>query len=425
MFRDGSEFHVSRRRFGGIKGGGPLAPILRKLIRHGSLRVIDWKGDSETYGDGNGVPVVIRLHDRLTAWKLLLDPELETGEAYMDGTLTIEEGSLRGFLEILFRSMGLQPLSYPLRGVTEQFRSMMRRLDQFNTVARSRRNVSRHYDLSDTLYDLFLDADRQYSCGYFITGNETLDVCQAQKKRHLAAKLLLKPGCRVLDIGSGWGGLGLTLARDFGADVTGLTLSGEQHEFSNRRARNTGLSDKLRFKLIDYRGESGDYERIVSVGMFEHVGVNHYGVFFRKISELLTEDGVAVIHSIGRPEGPGHSNPWITRHIFPGGYSPALSEVLPAIERAGLLVTDIEILRGHYAETLRLWHERFEAHRDEIRGLYDERFCRMWEFYLLTCELCFRHQGQMVFQIQLAKHPGSVPSTRDYITRFEEKHPIG
>lgn len=412
-------------RMKNIMSRGPLDPILRNLVRHGSLKVIDWKGSSETYGDGQGVPVVIRIHDRVTAWKLLFDPQSETGEAYMDGRLRIEQGSLRDFLELLFRSMGLQPLSYPLSGITEQFRSMMRRFHQFNPVARSRRNVAHHYDLSATLYDLFLDGDRQYSCGYFITGQESLEVCQSQKKRHLAAKLLLRPGDRVLDIGSGWGGLGQTLARDFRVDVTGITLSGQQYEFSNRRSRNAGLADTLRFKMCDYRRETGSYERIVSVGMFEHVGVNHYDEFFRKISELLTCDGVALIHSIGRPEGPGHSNPWITRHIFPGGYSPALSEVLPAIERAGLIVTDIEILRMHYAETLRLWHERFEAHRDEIKALYDERFCRMWEFYLLSCEQCFRHQGQMVFQIQLAKQPGSVPMTRDYITRFEEQHPIG
>lgn len=406
-------------------GRGFLDPILRKLVRKGSLRVIDWKGSSQTYGDGHGTPVVIRIHDRITAWKLLLDPQLETGEAFMEGRLTLEQGSLRDFLDLLFRSMGLQPISYPLSGITEWFRWMTRRFDQLNNAARSRRNVAHHYDLSDTLYDLFLDADRQYSCGYFITGDESLEVCQEQKKRHLAAKLLLSPGDRVLDIGSGWGGLGITLARDFGADVTGLTLSSEQHEHSNRRARREGLSDRLRFKMLDYRGEEGLYRRIISVGMFEHVGVNHYERFFRKISELLTEDGVAVLHSIGRPEGPGHSNPWITRHIFPGGYSPALSEVLPAIERAGLLVTDIEILRIHYAETLRLWHERFAENREKVRNLYDERFCRMWEFYLVSCEHCFRHQGQMVFQIQLAKRPATVPITRDYITRSEERHPLG
>ncbi len=407
------------------KSGGVLDPLLRKLIRHGSLRVIDWKGNSETYGDGWGPRITIRIHDRGTAWRLLLNPQFETGEAYMEERLTVEEGTLRDFLDLVFRSLGLQPLSYPLRGLTEGFRTLMRRIHQHNHVSRSRRNVAHHYDLSDRLYELFLDGDRQYSCGYFMTGEETLEACQEQKKRHLAAKLLLRPGDRVLDIGSGWGGLGLTLARDFGADVTGLTLSSEQHAHASLRARNAGLDGKVRFKMLDYRGETSHYERIVSVGMFEHVGVNHYGEFFRKISELLTGDGVALLHSIGRAEGPGHSNPWITRHIFPGGYSPALSEVLPAIERAGLLVTDIEILRMHYAETLRLWQERFEAKRGEVRELYDERFCRMWEFYLVTSELAFRHQGMMVFQIQLAKRSDAVPITRDYITRFEQEHPLG
>lgn len=413
---------LSKRK---LPPSGPLAPILRTLIRHGSLRVIDWRGNTETYGDGTGPGSAIRIHDRLTALRLLLNPQFEAGEAYMEGRLTVEEGTLNDFLDLLFRSIGLRPLGYPpLSGVTERLRYLGRRLRQFNHVSRAQRNVEQHYDLSDTLYDLFLEGDRQYSCGYFASGDETLEECQALKKRHLAAKLLLRPGHTVLDIGSGWGGLGLTLAKDFGAEVTGLTLSREQHDYSNRRAQNEGAADHVRFKMLDYRLETGCYDRIVSVGMFEHVGVNHYGEFFRKVAELLKSDGVALLHSIGRPDGPGHTNPWIARHIFPGGYAPALSEVLPAIEQAGLLVTDIEILRLHYAETLKLWRERFEARREEIRSLYDERFCRMWEFYLSTSELSFRHQGMMVFQIQMARSPGAVPITRDYITRFEAEHPL-
>ncbi|MEI6081126.1 MAG: cyclopropane-fatty-acyl-phospholipid synthase family protein [Verrucomicrobiota bacterium] len=396
-----------------------LDPVLRGLIRHGSLRVIDWRGSSETYGDGQGEGIVVRVHDRKTGMRLLLDPQLEAGEAYMDGRLTIERGTLHDFLDLLFRSIGLKSLNYPMSALTERLRDLMRVFHQFNPSSRSLKNVAHHYDLSDRLYDLFLDADRQYSCGYFATGDETLEECQELKKLHIAAKLMLRPDDRVLDIGSGWGGLGLTLAEKFDVDVTGLTLSTEQHTHSNLRARDAGLAERVRFEMRDYRCESRNYDRIVSVGMFEHVGVNYYGEFFRKVSALLTEDGIALIHSIGRPEGPGHTNPWIAKHIFPGGYSPALSEVLPAIEKAGLFVTDIEILRMHYADTLRLWRERFEARRDEVRGLYDERFCRMWEFYLVTSELSFRHQGQMVFQIQLAKRPDVVPVTRDYIHRFE------
>ncbi len=413
---NGTSLH---QKANGGPGKGLLDPILRGLIRNGSLRVIDWSGSSEAYGDGQGEEIVIRIHDRKTGWRLLLDPQLGAGEAYMDGKLTIERGSLHDFLELLFRSIGLKSLNYPLSGLTERLRDLMRVFHQFNPVSRSRRNVAHHYDLSDGLYDLFLDADRQYSCGYFATGKETLEECQELKKRHIAAKLILRPGDRVLDIGSGWGGLGLTLAGKFGVDVTGLTLSTVQHAYANLRASNAGLADRVRFEMRDYRHESRCYDRVVSVGMFEHVGVNHYGEFFRKISDLLTEDGVALIHSIGRPEGPGHTNPWIAKHIFPGGYSPALSEVLPEIEKAGLFVTDIEILRMHYADTLRLWHERFKARRNDAERLYDERFCRMWEFYLVSSELSFRYQGQLVFQIQLAKRPDGVPVTRDYIHSFE------
>ena len=402
----------------------PLEPILRPLIRSGSLCVIDWKGKKKNYGDGTGSPITIRIHDRATGWRLMLDPQLEAGEAYMDGRLTVEEGTFFDFLDLIFRSVGLHLMTYPLSGVRETGRRLLRRLHQFNPAARSRQNVAHHYDLSDLLYDNFLDTDCQYSCGYFLSDHDTLEEAQAQKKRHLAAKLLLKEGHRVLDIGSGWGGLGLYLGSTFHTDVTGLTLSCEQYTVSNRRAREAGLEDRVRFKLLDYRQEEGLYDRIVSVGMFEHVGINHYGEFFRKIADRLTDDGVALLHSIGRPEGPGFTNPWIEEYIFPGGYSPALSEILAAVEQAGLLVTDIEILRIHYAETLKIWRERFYKNRAAIRNLYDERFCRMWEFYLISSELSFRHQGMMVFQMQLAKRSDAIPITRDYITRFEKEHSV-
>lgn len=414
-----ASFHEDQSR-GGRSGDGVLSAILRRTIRHGSLSVIDWRGHRETFGDGAGPRICIRIHDSATAWKLLLDPESELGEAWMNGTVTVEEGDLRSLLSLLFRSLGTKTAAHPSPQIHAALRNLFRCFLQINTPSRSRANVARHYDLSGRLYDLFLDADRQYSCGYFRTGNETLEECQMLKKRHLAAKLLLHPGQKVLDIGSGWGGLALSLAAEHSVEVTGVTLSEEQLEFSNLRARNEGHADNVRFLFRDYRRETGLYDRIVSVGMFEHVGVNHYGPFFRKVSSLLRKGGVALLHTIGRNDAPGHTNPWIARHIFPGGYAPALSEVLPAIERSGLLVSDIEILNGsHYARTLRLWEERFQSARPEIRRLYDERFCRMWEFYLTASEQSFLHRGLTVFQIQMTNDPDAVPATRDYIATAE------
>src|SRR5581483_3988160 len=282
-------------------------------------------------------------------------------------------------------------------------------------------NVAHHYDLDGRLYSLFLDADRQYSCAYFEKPDQSLDDAQLAKKRHLAAKLRLNRDQRVLDIGCGWGGLGLYLAEFAGAKVTGVTLSQEQHAIANSRAVEKSLSDRAKFELRDYRDVEGPFDRIVSVGMFEHVGVNFYDTYFKKCASLLDRDGVMVLHSIGRSEGPGVTNPWIAKYIFPGGYIPSLSEVLPVIERSGLLVTDIEILRLHYAETLKAWRERFLAHRDEVERIYDQRFVRMWEFYLASSEMSFREQNMMVMQIQLAKRQGVVPMTRDYIAREESR----
>ncbi len=401
-----------------------LDKLLKKTIRHGSLTVIDPKGYPTAYGDGSAPHIAVRIHTTQAALKILFDPQMAVGEAYMEGTLTVETGTIYDVVDLVFRNIGLTPLKYPLSGVTERLRTTFRRLAQFNPAGRSRKNVAHHYDLSDTLYDLFLDADRQYSCAYVMDPSDSIETAQAQKKRHLAGKLLLKPGQSILDIGSGWGGLGLYLAETGSGSVTGLTLSTEQIKVSQKRVAAAGLSDRVRFKLQDYRAEKGLYDRIISVGMFEHVGITHYDDYFKMVARCLKEDGIALIHAIGRPDGPGHTNPWITKYIFPGGYCPSLSEVIPAIERAGLIITDIEILRLHYAETLRLWRERFEQNRAKIRALYDERFCRMWEFYLMTSELSFRHQGQMVFQIQLAKRGDAVPITRDYITAFEQAHPL-
>ena len=391
-----------------------LRVALKKLVRAGNLRVTTARGSTLTFGDATGAPAAIRFTTRAAERGILLDPELRFGEAYMDGAVVIEQGSIADVLAIVLgqRRDGRPPLWARPQWL---IRYLHRRLKQFNPRRRARKNVARHYDLNGQLYALFLDADRQYSCGYFESPGQTLDDAQLAKKRYLAAKLLISPGQRVLDIGCGWGGLGLYLAEFTGARVTGITLSQEQHAFARGRAAERGLSGKVEFRLQDYRDVRETFDRIVSVGMFEHVGVGFYEAFFRKCAALLDDSGVMLLHSIGRSEGPNVTNPWIAKYIFPGGYIPALSEVLPAVERTGLLVTDIEVLRLHYAETLKAWRERFLAYREEVARLYDARFVRMWEFYLAASEMAFREQAMMVFQMQLTKRQGVVPMTRDYI----------
>jgi len=397
-----------------------LELVLRSFIHHGTLRLTTAGGKALHFGDGTGDPIAVRFTTRAAQWGMLLDPELKVGEAYMDGTLVMERGSIADFLGF---AMSQDKSGKPLRWARLQWlaRYLARRLAQLNRPTRSRRNVAHHYDLDQQLYTLFLDADRQYSCAYFEHPEQSLDDAQLAKKRHIGAKLLVERGHRVLDIGSGWGGMALYLAEMTGARVTGVTLSDEQFALSRARAEEKGLSDRVEFRLQDYRDVAERFDRIVSVGMFEHVGVGYYDVFFRKCAEVLADDGVMLLHSIGRSEGPGITNPWINKYIFPGGYIPALSEVLPAVERAGLLVTDIEILRLHYAETLKNWRERFLAHRDDLSKTYDERFVRMWEFYLAASEMSFREQNLMVMQLQLTKRQGVVPITRDYIAREEAR----
>ncbi len=392
--------------------------LLKTFIRRGTFRVTTSRGTVFTFGDGTGQPVSVRFASRAAEWGILLDPELKFGESYMDGSFVVEQGTIADVLAICLGQKSEVPHWARLLGL---LRYLRRRLSQFNPRKRARRNVAHHYDLDGRLYSLFLDADRQYSCAYFEKPGQSLDDAQMAKKRHLAAKLLVERGTRVLDIGCGWGGLGLYIAELTGADVTGVTLSQEQHAIANERAAEKGLSARARFNLQDYRDVAGPFDRIMSVGMFEHVGVNHYGTFFRKSAQLLGDGGVMVLHSIGRSEGPSRTSPWISKYIFPGGYIPSLSEVLPAIERSGLLVTDIEILRLHYAETLKAWRERFLAHREEVERIYDERFERMWEFYLAASEMSFREQNMMVFQIQLSKRQGVVPTTRDYIALEEQR----
>ncbi|WP_022723714.1 cyclopropane-fatty-acyl-phospholipid synthase family protein [Rhodopseudomonas sp. B29] len=392
--------------------------FLRSFIKRGSITFTTAEGSTFTCGDGTGTPVHARFKTRDAEKRVLLDPELALGEIYMDGEFVMEQGSIAELLAIVMD----QPVWTPGWAKLQAWaRYLTRSIAQFNPRTRSRDNVAHHYDLDGRLYSLFLDADKQYSCAYFETPDSSLDDAQLAKKRHIAAKLLPQPGHRVLDIGSGWGGLGLYLAETCGADVTGVTLSSEQLQVSNSRAAECGLSEAARFLMQDYRDIPGPFDRIVSVGMFEHVGVAHYDTYFRRCAELLTDDGVMLLHSIGRSEGPGFTNPWIAKYIFPGGYLPALSEVLPAIERAGLLVCDIEILRLHYAETLKAWRERFLARREDAERLYDERFVRMWEFYLAASEMSFRKQNNMVFQIQITKRQGLVPITRDYISSEEKR----
>jgi len=396
-----------------------LPMFLRRLVRRGSFTITTAGGKTYTFGDGRGPPVAVRFTSAKAQRSVLLDPELKFGEAYMDGTFIVERGSIADVLAVLF---GQERYVSPIWALLPQLmRYLFRRLQHFNLRSRARHNVAHHYDLDGRLYRLFLDGDEQYSCAYFESQDQSLDDAQLAKKRHLAAKLCVKPGAKVLDIGCGWGGLALYLAEIAGAQVTGITLSQEQYKRAQNRAIERGLSRDTAFHLIDYRDADGRFDRIVSVGMFEHVGVGFYDVFFRKCAQLLTDDGIALLHTIGRSGPPGITNPWIAKYIFPGGYIPALSEVLPAIQRAGLLVSDVEILQLHYAETLKAWRERFLAHRDEVMRLYDQRFVRMWEFYLACSEMAFRESDMVVLQIQLAKHKGVTPATRDYIAREEAR----
>jgi cyclopropane-fatty-acyl-phospholipid synthase len=395
-----------------------LASVLARFIRVGRLSVIDAAGRRHVFEGSAGPSATVRLHDPALHRRLLRKPRLFIPEAYMAGTLTIEDGSsLYDFIDLLVSNDAANPNALWLGQAAGR---LVRRLHQYNPVPRARRNVAHHYDLSDQLYELFLDHDRQYSCAYFASPDDDLDIAQENKKRHIAAKLLLRPGLKVLDVGSGWGGLALYLAQQADVHVTGITLSVEQLRVAERRAATLGLSDRVKFELVDYRELTGRrFDRIVSVGMFEHVGVVHYPAFFQKIKELLADDGIALLHSIGRSDGPGHTNPWIRKYIFPGGYSPAISEVLPVLEKTGLWLTDLEVLRLHYAETLRNWRTRFLANRERIKAIYDERFCRMWEFYLAGSEVAFRWQGHMNFQMQIAKRVDSVPLTRDYMFDWE------
>jgi cyclopropane-fatty-acyl-phospholipid synthase len=397
-----------------------LHGFFSQLIQGGSLELVDAAGRTSVFGTDQEPRVRVRLHDPHLSQKLVLNPGLAIGEAYMDGTFSIEVGDLQSFLR-LCAWRGVAVRRHPLQQMRRQWQTWARYPSLYNPVRRAVANVHHHYDLSDALYALFLDSDRQYSCAYFHDGDETLDEAQEKKKRHLAAKLLLQPDMSVVDIGCGWGGLALHLAGEEKVSVTGLTLSEEQYKVARRRALEAGLSRQVEFRLRDYRHETGVYDRVVSVGMFEHVGPPHYEQFFAAVRRMLNDDGLGVVHSIGRNGPPGYTNPWIDKYIFPGAYAPAISEVLRAVERSGLWVTDIEILREHYADTLHHWWLRFQAARDRALLLYDERFCRMWEFYLASTEAAFREGPLMVFQLQLARNRHCVPRHRDYIAEHERQ----
>jgi cyclopropane-fatty-acyl-phospholipid synthase len=397
-----------------------LKQLLQHIVRHGNLEVTMPDGVVCAFGDGTGPPAGFSVRDTATSLHLVIDPDLHFGEAYMDGAVNVTRGTIHDVLRLLFENVETVKSSLPL-DLPYAIRRRIKHLQQANPVGKARENVAHHYDLSGALYDIFLDEDRQYSCAYFEAQGQTLETAQLAKKRHLAAKLMIEPGMRVLDIGSGWGGLGLYLAQVCGAQVTGVTLSEEQYRLSNERAARRGLGDKARFLLKDYRELDGEFDRIVSVGMFEHVGVRHYGEMFAKVRALLHHDGIFVLHSIGRANGPGATSAWIRKYIFPGGYAPALSEVMPQVEKSGLYTTDVEILRLHYARTLAEWRKRFAARRDEVVALYDERFARMWEFYLSSSELSFRHLGLHNFQLQATRHQQALPFTRDYIAREETR----
>ena len=396
-----------------------LSHMLKSFVQTGTLRLIDANGKLHVFQGKPGKVVTMRLHDKELHRKIFLKPEMGVGEGYMDGKITFEEGSTLYDFLYLFSTNRLALGSYPMQSLVRGASKKLRGMQQYNPVGKAQQNVAHHYDLSRELYELFLDKDMQYSCAYFLSPDDTLEQAQENKRIHLTSKLLLKPGQKVLDIGCGWGGLGLHIAQAADVDVTGVTLSKEQRLVAIERTKALGLENRVHFELQDYRKLQQKFDRIVSVGMFEHVGVKHYPEYFAKIYQMLEDDGVAVIHSIGHMSPPGTAGPWLRKYIFPGAYSPALSEVFAAVEKQSLWVTDVEVWRVHYADTIKEWHARFQANRARIAELYDERFCRMWEFYLVAVEMLFRHGSGMVFHMQLSKQRDAAPLTRDYIYEAE------
>ena len=392
-----------------------LISFLNDLFKEDGFELVD--SNSKKYVIGNPKkekPIVIKLLDQKLMQKLLINPDLYFGEAYMDGSLVIQNGTLTEFLDLAFKNIGRGDINF-YGSVIKKIKGTFRYLTNFNKIVKSKENVAHHYDISEKLYDLFLDENRQYSCAYFKNDNDTLEQAQNNKIHHIIKKLNIQPNQKVLDIGSGWGTLALAIAKETKASVTGITLSENQFEYSKNKAKEMNLSNQVDFKLTDYRQLNEKFDRIVSVGMFEHVGRKFYKTYFNTVFKLLNEKGIALIHTIGSSMPPRDPQPWITKYIFPGGYTPSLSEVAKPIENSGLIVSDIEVLRMHYAHTLRNWKERFLSKKETVLGMFDEKFFRMWEFYLASCEMAFKWGDQVVFQLQLSKDNISVPNTRDYI----------
>ncbi len=392
-----------------------LISFLNKLFKEDGFILID--AHSKKYIIGNPkkeLPVTLKLLDKKLHYKLLFYPDLYFGEAYTDGTLKIENGSLTDFLEIAMKNIGRNEINI-FGEILKKIRGTYRYLTNFNVAKKSKDNVAHHYDISDDLYDLFLDSKRQYSCAYFKSENENLETAQNNKIDHLIKKLNLKPNQKVLDIGSGWGSLAIEIAKKTKCEVIGITLSENQYRYSLNKAKENNLENQVQFKLADYRDLNEKFDKIVSVGMFEHVGRKFYKTFFKQVNNLLKDDGLALIHTIGSSDGPRDPQPWITKYIFPGGYTPSMSELAAPIEKSGLIISDIEVLRMHYSHTLRHWKERCINNKSKILEMFDEKFFRMWEFYLTSCELVFKWGDQVVFQFQLTKDLTTVPTTRDYI----------
>ncbi len=391
-----------------------LPKLFAKAIRKGRLTLKGPDGYECSFGDGDGPTATIRIDDPSLDWKIFLNPELKAAEAYMDGGLVVEDGGAWDLLSVFFvnkRSFDMSPTQIFWNSLARRLRRFM----QHNPIAQARSNVAHHYDLGNAFYRMWLDWDMQYSCGYFPDGDEALAEAQTLKKRHICAKLGLEPGQKVLDIGCGWGGMGLYLAAVADVDVVGVTLSTEQHAIANARAAAAGLADRCRFELKDYRHVDETFDRIVSVGMLEHVGVGHLGEYFLKVRDCLKPDGVALIHTISTKAPPGITGPFLRKYIFPGGYAPSLSELALSVERSGLWITDCEVWRVHYADTLRIWRDRFEGRRAEVEAMYDERFARMWEFYLAASEGAFRYGSSNVIQVQLGRERDAMPLHRDYV----------